>query len=48
MPVLFEEMWDAENQSWLVKTQEDEPTEQKAIEIFCKQSFLWMKTKNRV
>ena len=34
LPVLFDEIWDAENQSWLVQTQEDEPTEQKAVESF--------------
>ena len=34
LPVLFEDLWDAENQSWLVKTHEDEPTEQRAVEIF--------------
>ena len=34
LPVLFEEIWDAESQSWLVETQEDEPTEQKAVESF--------------
>ena len=34
LPVLFEEIWDAENQSWLVQTQEDEPTEQKAVDAF--------------
>jgi uncharacterized protein involved in exopolysaccharide biosynthesis len=34
LPVLFEEIWDAENQSWLVQKQEDEPSEQKAVEIF--------------
>jgi uncharacterized protein involved in exopolysaccharide biosynthesis len=34
LPVLFEEIWDAENQSWLVQTQEDEPNEQKAVETF--------------
>ena len=34
LPVLFEEIWDAENQSWLVQTQEDEPTEQKAVGPF--------------
>ena len=34
LPVLFEEIWDAENQAWLVQTQEDEPTEQKAVGIF--------------
>ena len=31
---MFEEIWDAESQSWLVETQEDEPTEQKAVESF--------------
>ena len=34
LPVLFEEIWDAESQSWLVQTQEDEPTEQKAVDAF--------------
>ena len=34
LPVLFEEIWDAESQSWLVETQEDEPTEQKAVKTF--------------
>ena len=34
LPVLFEEVWDAENQSWLVQTQEDKPTAQKAVETF--------------
>jgi uncharacterized protein involved in exopolysaccharide biosynthesis len=34
MPVLFEDIWNEETQSWLVKTQEDEPTEQKAVESF--------------
>ena len=33
-PVLFEEIWDAESQSWLVQNQEDEPTEQKAVDAF--------------
>ena len=32
--VLFEDIWDAGSQSWLVQTQEDEPTEQKAVETF--------------
>ena len=32
MPVLFEEIWDVENQTWLVKTQNGEPTGQKAVE----------------
>jgi uncharacterized protein involved in exopolysaccharide biosynthesis len=34
LPVLFEDIWDAENQSWLVQTQEDEPTGQKAVDAF--------------
>ena len=34
LPELFEEIWDAESQSWLVQAQEDEPTEQKAVECF--------------
>ena len=34
LPVLFEEIWDTESQSWLVQTQEDEPTEQKAVKAF--------------
>jgi uncharacterized protein involved in exopolysaccharide biosynthesis len=34
LTVLFEEIWDAESQSWLVQTQEDEPNEQKAVELF--------------
>ena len=34
LPVLFEERWDAENQAWLVKNLEDEPTEQKGVESF--------------
>jgi uncharacterized protein involved in exopolysaccharide biosynthesis len=34
LPVLFDDIWDAENQSWLVKTQEDQPTEQKAVDAF--------------
>ena len=34
MPVLFEDIWDTESQSWLLETQEDEPTEQKAVETF--------------
>ena len=32
--ILFEEIWDAESQSWLVETQEDEPTEHMAVEAF--------------
>ena len=38
LPVLFEEIWDAENQTWLVQTLEDEPTEQKSVRTF--KSFL--------
>jgi uncharacterized protein involved in exopolysaccharide biosynthesis len=34
IPVLFEEIWDADNQAWMVASLEDEPTEQKAIELF--------------
>ena len=34
LPVLFEDIWDADNQSWMVPSVEDEPTEQKAIESF--------------
>ncbi len=33
-PVLFDEIWDADNQKWMVPSAEDEPTEQKAIESF--------------
>jgi uncharacterized protein involved in exopolysaccharide biosynthesis len=32
--VLFDEIWDADNQAWMVSSAEDEPTEQKAIESF--------------
>ena len=34
LPVLFEDIWDVENQSWLVQTLEDEPTEQMAVDAF--------------
>ena len=34
LPVLFEDIWDADNKSWMVPSVEDEPTEQKAIESF--------------
>ena len=34
LPVLFEEIWDADSQAWLVTSVDDEPTEQKAIESF--------------
>jgi uncharacterized protein involved in exopolysaccharide biosynthesis len=33
-PVLFDEIWDADNQAWIVPSVEDEPTEQKAIKSF--------------
>jgi uncharacterized protein involved in exopolysaccharide biosynthesis len=32
MPILFKEIWDTDNQAWMVKSAEDEPTEQKAIQ----------------
>mgnify|MGYP001498617385 CR=1 FL=1 len=31
LPVLFEDLWDVEKQAWIVESEEDEPTEQKAI-----------------
>ena len=34
LPILFDEIWDADNQAWMVPSAEDEPTEQKAIESF--------------
>ena len=34
IPLLFDEIWDADNQTWMVPSVEDEPTEQKAIELF--------------
>ena len=34
IPVLFDEIWDADNKAWMVSSAEDEPTEQKAIESF--------------
>jgi uncharacterized protein involved in exopolysaccharide biosynthesis len=34
LPVLFEEIWDADSQAWLVTSVDDEPTELKAIESF--------------
>ena len=34
IPVLFDEIWDANNQAWMVPSSEDEPTEQKAIASF--------------
>ena len=34
LPVLFKEIWDSDNQAWLVPSEKDEPTEQKAIESF--------------
>ena len=36
LPVLFEEIWDEASQSWFVQSQEDEPTEQKAVDAFKK------------
>ena len=33
-PILFEEIWDPKNQTWLVESAEDETSEQKAIESF--------------
>ena len=33
-PILFEEIWDPKNQTWLVESAEYEPSEQKAIESF--------------
>ena len=33
-PIMFEEIWDPENQTWLVKSVEDEPSEQKVIQSF--------------
>jgi hypothetical protein len=47
IPVLFDEIWDADNQAWMVPSAEDEPTEQKAIESF-KACLSSMKTKNQV
>jgi uncharacterized protein involved in exopolysaccharide biosynthesis len=35
-PVLFEEIWDEENQAWVVESEENLPTEQKAIDFFLK------------
>jgi uncharacterized protein involved in exopolysaccharide biosynthesis len=34
IPLLFDEIWDADNQAWIVPSTEDEPTEQKAIVSF--------------
>ena len=34
IPVLFEDIWDADEQAWIVQSEKDEPTEQKAIEHF--------------
>ena len=34
VPILFEKIWDAENQAWLVESTEQEPSEQKAIASF--------------
>ena len=37
LPVLFEEMWDAENQAWVVESEEVLPTDQKATDFFLKE-----------
>ena len=34
IPVLFDEIWDADNQAWMVPSAEDKPTDQKAIKYF--------------
>ena len=34
IPVLFDEIWDSDNQAWMVPSTEGEPTEQRAIESF--------------
>ena len=34
MPILFEDIWDEESLSWIVQTQEDEPTVHKAVNMF--------------
>ena len=34
LPTLFQSLWDAKNKKWLVETDEDEPTEQKAVAAF--------------
>jgi uncharacterized protein involved in exopolysaccharide biosynthesis len=34
IPVLFDDIWDADEQVWTVSSEEDEPTEQKAINHF--------------
>ncbi|MAS57724.1 MAG: hypothetical protein CMA37_03860 [Euryarchaeota archaeon] len=31
-PILFEEIWDDEEQAWIVESKKDEPTEQKAVD----------------
>ena len=36
IPVLFEDIWNDDDQSWMVQSPEHEPTEQKAIESFKK------------
>jgi uncharacterized protein involved in exopolysaccharide biosynthesis len=33
LPILFEEIWDADNNVWLLPTVDDEPSEQNAIEL---------------
>jgi uncharacterized protein involved in exopolysaccharide biosynthesis len=34
IPVLFDEIWDADNQAWMVPSVDNEPSEQKAIKSF--------------
>jgi uncharacterized protein involved in exopolysaccharide biosynthesis len=34
LPILFEEIWDADKQAWIVESKENEPSEQQAVESF--------------
>jgi uncharacterized protein involved in exopolysaccharide biosynthesis len=34
LPILFEEIWDADKQAWIVESKGNEPTEQQAVESF--------------
>ena len=34
LPILFEEIWDADRKAWIVESKEDEPTEQQAVGLF--------------
>ena len=34
LPILFEEIWDADRKVWIVESKENEPTEQQAVESF--------------